>query len=213
MNAKKHENRKMLKMRHALVAAVLMAASVCAAGEISIYKDKNGPVTITNMPFPDGHDQKAAAVIEYEELTDQERLQIEEEKKAQAKAWRERQAREEKEWKARMEAERKAEEEQAGAEELRRLKKEVAEAKAAAAAAAVKASALEDAVMAEAYRRTGVPHKGRLQHKQIRKQTKKNRVTGIRPQRAPGPSAPGNGTGRRTPDTDRKRQGIIPPPR
>lgn len=197
-------------MRYTIVLAALLAASVCAAGEISIYREKNRPVTITNMPFPDGRDQKAAAVIEYEELTDQERLQIEEEKKAQAKAWRERQAREEKEWKARMEAERKAEEEQAGAEELRRLKKEVAEAK---AAAAVKASALEDAVMAEAYRRTGVPHKGRLQLKQIRKQTKKNRVTGIRPQSAPGPSAPGNGAGRRTPDTDRKRQGIIPPPR
>ncbi|PKN33886.1 MAG: hypothetical protein CVU61_11355 [Deltaproteobacteria bacterium HGW-Deltaproteobacteria-19] len=161
-------------MRYVIVVAVLMVASVCAAGEISIYKDKNGPVTITNMPFPDQHDQKAAAVIEYEELTDQERLQIEEEKKAQAKAWRKRQAREERELKARMEAERKAEEQQDRAAEIRRLKKEVAEAKEAAAAAAVKASQALDDAAAGAYRRSpGTVDKRFPKHKRIQTKSKK----------------------------------------
>lgn len=176
-------------MRHAFVIAALLAASVCIAGEISIYKDKNGPVTISNVPLPDRRDQKAAAVIEYEELTDRDRRQIEEEKKEEAKAWRERQAVEERELKARMEAERKAEEEKAGAAEIQRLKKEVAEARAAA-----RAEALEAAAMVGIYRKVhGIPHKKRPRNGQIQNKSKRIKPSGFPRQRVPGPAAPGGG--------------------
>ncbi len=180
-------------MRLAFVVAALLAASVCTAGEISIYKDKSGPVTITNVPLPDRRDQKATAVIEYEELTDRERRQIEEEKKAEAKAWRERQAMEERELKARMEAERKAEEAKAGAAEIQRLKKDVAEARAAAKVAADRAAALEDAAMVGVYRKIhGTQHKKRPRYRQTQNQSKKNKAAAVRRQRVPGPAAPGN---------------------
>lgn len=181
-------------MRLAFVVAALLAASICTAGEISIYKDKNGPVTISNVPLPDRRDQKAAAVIEYEELTDRDRRQIEEEKKAEAKAWRERQAVEERELKARMEAERKAEEAKAGTAEIQKLKKEVAEARAAAQAAAARAAALEDAAMVGVYRKShGTPHKKRPRYGPTQNQPKKNKAAAVQRQRVPGSAAPGNG--------------------
>ncbi|NPU85503.1 MAG: hypothetical protein HPY65_13585 [Syntrophaceae bacterium] len=179
-------------MRFFVVITVLMAAAIGAAGEISIYKDRKGPVTITNVPVPDRRDQKAAAIIEYEELTDQERRQIEKEKKEQAKAWRERQAGEEREWKARMEAERKAEEKKTGEAEILRLRKEVAEARAAADAAAARAAeALQDAAAAGAYRRvpkTG--YKKRPQHKRIRTKSRKGSVPDGLKKRPPKQTAP-----------------------
>lgn len=181
-------------MRYTIVLAALLAASVCTAGEISIYREKNRPVTITNMPVPDRHDRKVEAVIEYEELTDRERRQIEAEKKAEAKAWRERQAMEERELKARMEAERKAEEAKAGTAEIQKLKKEVAEARAAAQAAAARAAALEDAAMVGVYRKShGTPHKKRPRYGPTQNQPKKNKAAAVQRQRVPGSAAPGNG--------------------